>query len=212
VPEVIELDALSLQIRYTWKGRLVGVRELAPATREVRLATEQGWYWTLLGIGMGWVKPAMAPLLRTSPPGLSDVQPRLRGDFIVPDGALSGDGSEIVWHRYPGGCMVDAELDWQPRVLRRGRPVDVSTLRREGRWRESGGHVLIELGPDLELVFDVAGCAFSTTLVGTAPRVGPQELDAVDRTWVLWLTAFAAIATLALILAGVTMPVVNSVP
>jgi hypothetical protein len=124
---------------------------------------------------------------------LSDVSPRLMGDFIVPDGALAGDGSVPVWHRYPGGCGADVELAWKPRVLRRGRVVDPVALAADGRWRASGDRVWIDLSPDLELEFDVGGCVFSTSLVGPAPRVGPMEVEPDHLRWILAGTAVAAV-------------------
>jgi hypothetical protein len=192
---MIELDALSLHIRYTWLGRRVGDRQLDPGTREVRLACAQGWYWTLLGLGMGWVRPGMAPLLRTSPPLLSDVQPRLMGDFIVPDDTLGAEGARPVWHRYPGGCMVDLERSWAPRVTRRGRELPWSELVKSGLLREDADRVLLELGPDLELSFSVGGLVFSSRLVGAAQPMEPTELDPHDAPWLGALTAMGALAT-----------------
>lgn len=191
---MIGIDALALHIRYTWLGQRVGDRQLAPEAQEVRLASAQGWYWTLLGLGMGWVRPELAPLLRTSPPLLSDVQPRLMGEFIVPDDVLGGDGARTVWHRYPGGCVVDLDRAWAPRVLRRGREVDWAELVAAGQAREHGDRVLIDLGPDLELVFVTGGVSFSSRLVGAAQAIEPPEADEHDLVWLALLTLLGAAA------------------
>lgn len=191
---MIGIDALALHIRYTWLGQRVGDRLLDPEAQEVRLASTQGWYWTLLGLGMGWVRPELAPLLRTSPPLLSDVQPRLMGEFIVPDEALGEDGARTVWHRYPGGCLVDLERAWSPRVMRRGREVAWAELVQAGGAREHGERVWIDLGPEMELVFVAGGVTFSSRLVGTAQAIEPVEADAHDVVWLVLLTLLGGAA------------------
>jgi hypothetical protein len=157
-------DGLALLIRARWRDRPLAARVYTRSDAAVWLGQGAGWRWSLLGVGLGWVPAGMAPWLRTSPPGLSTVEPAPRGDFLVPTGALS-DPVRPVWHRFPGGCLVDVEPGWRAAV-RRG---DAALL--IGPWP-----ALVELTVGDELGFEVGGIQFCSRLTSWDVAQVPQKV------------------------------------
>lgn len=194
------LDSLALHIGCRWAGRPIAYGQFLGTTREVRLTSRMGWYWSVAGVGIGWVAPRLAPWLMSSPPGLSSVEVLPEGDFLVPDGVV--EGGVPVWHRVPGGCVVDVPDTWKPVLCGAGGEIPLRTLIASGRAAVRDGRVMLEFGPGQQLSFAVGGFEFTSHLAPPAPRAAPEVLDRDDHAWVLTLTV---VTTLAAVVVGTAL-------
>ena len=146
-------DGLTLLIRAAWRDLPLAARIFAAPDAVVSLGEGTGWRWSLGGVPIGWVPGGLSAWLSASPPGLSTVEAAARGDFLVPTGALAS-AVRPVWHRVPGGCVVDVDPAWRACVHRAGATLFVGP-----------GLGLVELGAADALTFAVGGVGFSTRLV-----------------------------------------------
>ncbi|MCB9680772.1 MAG: AgmX/PglI C-terminal domain-containing protein [Alphaproteobacteria bacterium] len=170
---------LVLSVRRTWRDELLDIRHLRPGDQG-DLASGVGWWWSLAGVGIGWVPRSAAPLLAMSPPLISEVVPRERGLFLV-DEDLLDDAVVPVWSYVDGLARVRVEDGWRPEVEVDGDGVALDALLADGRAVREGSTWAFLLGPTMVVRFHLRDQAFAARLVSAAEALPPRPSDPAAR-------------------------------
>lgn len=200
-------ESWMLEVRSRWDGTVLQTRHFGEGD-DASIGSETGWYWSLCGVGIGWVPRHLAPLLAVSPPLLSDVRAQVKGDFLVSSDEVEGE--RIIGGNDGTGFTIRVPMAWGVEVLEDYEQVELDALLRSGRARRHGDEIELDIGRDTIAGFSVGPLDFEARLV---LREKPTWWGVPDpernRMGGLGAAALAMLALLSFFFANAPRPTMN---
>ncbi len=168
-----------LEVAQVWNNAMLDTKHFQKGA-SVSIGGAVGSRWSLLGVPLGWVPDAVAPILRVSPPIWSDVVNDWRSDFYASNDSLPS-GADHTLFQWDGSAHV-ARIDnrWGGFVERDGQRLPFEAAVKAGLARSSGNFFEVPIAEGVRVLVDIDGVKFIAHQVHPGAKVIAALSESLD--------------------------------
>lgn len=170
-----------LEVNQVWQNLLLDTKHFDTGGQAITIGDAVGFRWSLIGIPLGWVPKAWAPILRVSPPMWSEVRNDWRNDFYASDDSLPGNALEHDLFVAEGKGYTARVYDkWEAFADKGDERFTMDELVEKGLAKKTGEIFEVPVTDDLRLVLDADGVVFVSSMVHPGKKVVAGVTDNID--------------------------------